>query len=71
MKTGFLATQLNSSYCFFQSILCCDKGILYRLAHIGVGGACGVAVLVTIFLKESHMIQFMKDQYRKTRHKRD
>ena len=58
--------------CFFkfQTAFCCDKDFLYRLVHIGVGGVCLLAVLLTIYLKESAMITFIKEQYKKTRHKK-
>lgn len=52
-----------------EIVFCCDKGPLYRLVHIGVGGVCLLAVLLTIYLKESQMITFIKEQYKKTRHK--
>ena len=57
-------------FSIFQTVFCCDKGILYRLVHIGVGGLCLLVVLLTIYLTESSMITFIKEQYKKTRHKK-
>lgn len=55
-----------------EGFLCCDKGWLFRLVHVGVGGVCLLIVLVTVYFTETGLTQFIKTQllprYRKKHH---
>ncbi|XP_053375538.1 protein RFT1 homolog isoform X2 [Mercenaria mercenaria] len=43
---------------------CCDRGYLFRLLHICIGGACLCLTLTIIYLKETAVVTFVKDQYK-------
>lgn len=45
-----------------QRLFCCD-GIFNRLVHIGVGGLCLCGTLAFIYLKETAVVNFVKEQY--------
>ncbi len=47
---------------FFQSMLCCDGGWLLRLVHVAVGAVCLLGVLITVFLTETRLVQFVRTQ---------
>uniref|UniRef100_A0A8C2K4L2 Protein RFT1 homolog n=1 Tax=Cyprinus carpio TaxID=7962 RepID=A0A8C2K4L2_CYPCA len=44
------------------SMLCCDGGWLLRLVHVAVGGVCLMGVVITVFLTETKLVQFVRTQ---------
>ncbi|XP_048878504.1 protein RFT1 homolog isoform X1 [Brienomyrus brachyistius] len=55
-----LALGLSAAITIFsESTLCCDGGWLLRLAHVAVGGACLLGVLITILLAETRLVHFI------------
>ncbi|XP_060600626.1 protein RFT1 homolog [Ruditapes philippinarum] len=54
--------------CMSESYFCCDKGAVYRLLHICIGGLALCSTLAVIYWKETHVVTFVNDQYR-NRHK--
>ncbi|XP_052802408.1 protein RFT1 homolog [Mya arenaria] len=46
-----------------ERILCCDQGLVGRVLHVGVGGICLLAVLALVYLKETALVTFIKQQY--------
>ncbi|XP_071082432.1 man(5)GlcNAc(2)-PP-dolichol translocation protein RFT1-like isoform X2 [Haliotis cracherodii] len=48
-----------------EKLLCCDKGILRRILHVGIGGVCLLAVLLIIYVSEKKLIAFVKEQFDK------
>ncbi|KAJ8308955.1 hypothetical protein KUTeg_013829 [Tegillarca granosa] len=59
---SFIVTSISEMF------FCCSYGAVYRLLHIAVGGLCLLVVLVTIFVSEKDLINFVKEQYN-SRHK--
>lgn len=51
---------------------CCSRGWLFRLIHVAVGGVCLCFVLVTVYVTETQLVQFVQTQllprYRKKHH---
>ncbi|XP_028408270.1 protein RFT1 homolog [Dendronephthya gigantea] len=45
-----------------DSMFCCSYGWFWRLCHIATGGLCGLAVILTIYLTEENLVQFVKKQ---------
>lgn len=45
-----------------EVVFCCDRGWLFRLVHVTVGGVCLCVVLITVYFTETQMIQFVKTQ---------
>jgi len=43
-------------------MFCCDGGWLLRLVHVAVGAVCLLSVVITIFLTETKLVQFVKTQ---------
>ncbi|XP_070558753.1 man(5)GlcNAc(2)-PP-dolichol translocation protein RFT1-like isoform X2 [Ptychodera flava] len=43
--------------------LCCDKGRLYQLVHVCIGGLCCLGVSLTIYFSEYDMIDFIMQQF--------
>ncbi|XP_002730908.1 man(5)GlcNAc(2)-PP-dolichol translocation protein RFT1-like [Saccoglossus kowalevskii] len=46
-----------------ETKLCCDKGILFRLLHIAIGGICCVVISITVYFSEYDMIEFIAQQF--------
>ncbi|KAL4239099.1 Oligosaccharide translocation protein rft1 [Mactra antiquata] len=44
-----------------EMIFCCDRGLVYRLLHIVIGGICFIVTMATIYMKETTVIKFIKD----------
>lgn len=47
---------------FSESVFCCDGGWLLRLFHVAVGAVCLLTVVITVFLTETRLVQFVKTQ---------
>ncbi|KAK7915400.1 hypothetical protein WMY93_011161 [Mugilogobius chulae] len=51
---------------------CCDRGWVFRLLHVSVGGVCLCFVLLTVYITETALVQFVQTQllprYRKKHH---
>uniref|UniRef100_A0AAY3ZZ51 Protein RFT1 homolog n=1 Tax=Denticeps clupeoides TaxID=299321 RepID=A0AAY3ZZ51_9TELE len=45
-----------------ERTFCCDGGWQLRLVHAGVGGICFLAVVATVFTKETQLVAFIKSQ---------
>ncbi|KAJ7999165.1 hypothetical protein DPEC_G00212570 [Dallia pectoralis] len=45
-----------------EGLFCCDGGWFLRLAHIAVGAGCLLGVMVTVFLTETKLVQFVQTQ---------
>ncbi|XP_022104957.1 protein RFT1 homolog [Acanthaster planci] len=65
-STPVLCTYLASSFITYisENNLCCDQGLIYRLAHIIIGGVCLLVVLATILLTERELINFVLNQWK-------
>uniref|UniRef100_A0A671QNZ2 Protein RFT1 homolog n=1 Tax=Sinocyclocheilus anshuiensis TaxID=1608454 RepID=A0A671QNZ2_9TELE len=44
------------------SMFCCDGGWLLRLIHVAVGAVCLLGVVITVFLTETRLVQFVRTQ---------
>ncbi|GAB1608069.1 protein RFT1 homolog isoform X1 [Argonauta hians] len=47
-----------------EMAFCCDKGVLRRLVHVAVGGACLLFNALTVFLLERESINFVWQHYK-------
>ncbi|XP_056316269.1 protein RFT1 homolog [Danio aesculapii] len=47
---------------FSESVFCCDDGWLLRLFHVAIGAVCLLTVVITVFLTETRLVQFVKTQ---------
>uniref|UniRef100_A0A1A8RL13 Protein RFT1 homolog n=4 Tax=Nothobranchius TaxID=28779 RepID=A0A1A8RL13_9TELE len=45
-----------------EALLCCDRGWLLRVVHVGVGGVCLLLVIAAVLFTETRLIQFVKTQ---------
>uniref|UniRef100_A0A1A8A4S5 Protein RFT1 homolog n=2 Tax=Nothobranchius furzeri TaxID=105023 RepID=A0A1A8A4S5_NOTFU len=45
-----------------EALLCCDRGWLLRVVHVGVGGVCLLLVIAAVLFTETQLIQFVKTQ---------
>ncbi|KAH3887483.1 protein RFT1 homolog isoform X2 [Dreissena polymorpha] len=53
---------------FSETMFCCNRGLIFRLLHIAIGGLCLLSVLGVIYMQELSIIKFIKQQF-KQRHK--
>ncbi|KAJ8257890.1 hypothetical protein GJAV_G00190830 [Gymnothorax javanicus] len=45
-----------------EGVFCCDRGWLWRVVHVGVGGACLLFVLATVVFTETRLVRFIRTQ---------
>ncbi|CAI9741091.1 protein RFT1 homolog [Octopus vulgaris] len=50
--------------CLSETLFCCDKGPVYRLVHVVIGGTCLLANLLTVIILEKDSISFIWQQYK-------
>ncbi|XP_072540629.1 man(5)GlcNAc(2)-PP-dolichol translocation protein RFT1 [Salminus brasiliensis] len=47
---------------FSESMFCCDSGWLLKLVHVATGALCLLVVVTVVFLTETGLVQFIKNQ---------
>ncbi|KAL3853181.1 hypothetical protein ACJMK2_016746 [Sinanodonta woodiana] len=64
LVVAFIITTLSENY------FCCHFGYQWRVVHICIGAACGLGVLLAVYLTETEMCEFVVKQYKASQPKK-
>ncbi|KAK3579047.1 hypothetical protein CHS0354_029904 [Potamilus streckersoni] len=64
LVVAFIITALSENY------FCCHFGYHWRVVHICIGVVCGLGVLLTVYLTEMEMWEFVVKQYKASQQKK-